>query len=184
MASEIRTEKLFWAAMGDSDVSQTFGPFGTPEEAENESRRLGWGWVAIWTRKVDEFNTVIDLTKRFYQPTDHLDSWRGKLVAAKEAAAVKPLGDDEAAFFATYEQQMSAPTTYACAECGLDIESDNLHDVPIERMDGSKETLHFHASIKTCCPLKWANKRLSAAADKLDAIVKLYDAIKAELRAR
>jgi hypothetical protein len=193
MASEIKTEKLFWAAQGDSEVSTTFGPFGSAEEAESHTRRLGWRWVSVWNRKSDEFGTVLDLTKRFYEVNDlntfgqhetEVDSYRDKLIAAKQAAGAygSPLNEDEAKFFAAYEEQMSTPTTYACAECGEDIESDNLHDVPVEHMDGTKEILHFHASFKTCCPLKWGAKRLSASADKLQEIVKIYDAIKAELR--
>ena len=195
MASEIKTEKLFWAAMGDSEVSQTFGPFGTAEDAESNARRMGWRYVSVWTRRVDEFNTVLDLKKRVYEVPDlngfglhdsEVDELRNKLVPAKEAAGAygSPLSEDEAKFFAGYEEQMATPTTFACAECGEDIDPADLHDVPIEHMDGTKETLHFHASFKTCCPLKWAHKRLDATASKLEAIVKLYDAIRAELRAR
>jgi hypothetical protein len=198
MASEIKTEKLFWASMGDSEVSEVFGPFGSAEEAESNTRRLGWRYVAVWTRKVDEFNTVLELKKRVYEldkfdeakyllsrnrhlPQD-LDELRNKLVSAKEAAGAYVLNDDEAKFFAGYEQQMATPTTFACAECGEDIEPTDLHEVPIEHADGTKETLRFHGDFARCCPLKWAHKRLSATADKLDAIVKLYDEIKAELR--
>jgi RNA polymerase-binding transcription factor DksA len=200
MANEIRTERLFWASMGDSDVSQTFGPFSTAEEAESNSRRLGWRYVAVWTRQVDEFDTVLELRKRVYEleqfdqakyllsrnrhlPQD-LDELRSKLISAREAEGAYKLKEDEAKFFEAYEKQMQAPTTFACAECGEEIEEDNLHEVPIEHMDGSKETLRFHGDFKRCCPLKWGHKRLSATADKLDAIVKLYDAIKAELRAK
>jgi uncharacterized protein YktA (UPF0223 family) len=179
-----KTEKLFWATMGDSDVSARFGPFATPEEAEAETRRLGWRYVLVAARTTDEFGTVLDMKERYYEPTndlhDAIDSWRGKLVKAKEA--IVPMNSDEEKFFEEYEKQLSAETTFACAECGEDIEPSDLHDVPIEHMDGSKETLHFHASFKTCCPLKWANKRLNAAADKLDAIVKMYDEIKREIR--
>jgi hypothetical protein len=193
MASEIKTERLFWAAMGDSEVSQNFGPFGSAEEAESNTRRLGWRYVCVWTRKVDEFNTVLDLKKRVYEVPDlnefglhqtEVEKLRSKMVPAKEAAGAygSPLNEDEAKFFASYEEQMSTPTTFACAECGEDIEPTDLHEVPIEHADGTKETLRFHGDFARCCPLKWAHKRLSATADKLDAIVKLYDAIKVELR--
>lgn len=191
MASEIRTERLFWAAMGDSDVSQTFGPFGTAEEAETHSRRLGWGYCAVWTRRVDEFNTVLDLKKRYWELSDigaagttaqdlsDVDALRNKLVAAREFV---PLTEDEEKFFAGYEEQMATPTTYACAECGEDIAPDDLHEVPQEHRDGTKETLRFHKSLTRCCPLKWANKRLMIAADKLTKIAQIYDEIRKEVR--
>jgi hypothetical protein len=198
MASETKRDRYFWASMGDSDVSTNFGPFDTAEEAESHTRRLGWRWVLVVNRTTDEFGTVLEDKRRYYElekfdqakyllsrnrflPQD-LDELRNKLVSAKEAAGAYVLNDDEAKFFAGYEQQMATPTTFACAECGEDIAPNDLHEVPIEHMDGSKETMRFHGDFARCCPLKWANKRLMASADKLDAIVKLYDALKAELR--
>lgn len=185
MASEIRTERLFWSAMGDSDVSPTFGPFDSAEEAETNSRRLGWRWVSVWARKVDEFNTVLDLKKRFYEVPDfntfgqhqtEVDELRSKMVPAKEAAGAygSPLNEDEARFFAGYEKQLATETTFACAECGEDIEPTNLYEVPMEHMDGSKETVRFHADFVRCCALKWSGKRLEEAGRKLKAILEMF----------
>ena len=177
MASEIKHERLFWASQGDSDVSVNFGPFGTAEEAEAHARRLDWRWVSVWNRKSDEFGTVLELTKRYYEVPDHsffgnfgVDGYRDKLVKAKEAAGAysTPLNEDEAKFFAEYETQMGIPTTLACAECGEDIADDDLYDVHNEHMDGTVEILHFHKDLKKCCPLKWSAKRLTEAAKKLD----------------
>ena len=183
MASEIKHERLFWASQGDSDVSVNFGPFGTAEEAESHARRLGWRWVSVWNRKSDEFGTVLDLSKRYYEVPDlgwsglnrvpEVDELRNKLVSAKEAAGAY-LNPDETKFFAEYEKQMSAPTTFACAECGEDIEPTNLYEVPMEHMDGSKETVRFHADFVRCCALKWSGKRLEEAGRKLRAILEMF----------
>ena len=192
MEPEIKHERLFWSAMGDSEVSATFGPFATAEEAESHSRRLGWRWVSVWNRKSDEFGTVLDLTKRFYEVTDHgfglhqteVDELRNKMVPAKEAAGAygSPLNEDETAFFASYEKQLSESTTFACAECGEDIADDDLYDVRNEHMDGTVEILHFHKDFKKCCPFKWSAKRLAEAAAKLEAFSTNMKAVVAELR--
>ena len=185
MASEIKHERLFWASQGDSDVSVNFGPFSTAEEAESHTRRLGWRWVSVWNRKSDEFGTVLDLTKRYYEVTDHsffgkheteVDELRNKLVSAKEAAGAYsiPLNEDETKFFASYEKQLSEPTTFACAECGEDIQPTDLYEVPIEHADGTKETMRFHADFAKCCALKWSVKRLDEAGRKLKAILEMF----------
>lgn len=186
MASEIKHERLFWSYAGDSEVSASFGPFDSAEEAESHSRRLGWRWVSVWNRKVDEFGTVLELTKRFYEVTDHsgfglheteVDSYRDKLVKAKEAAGAysKPLNEDEEKFFAGYEKQLSEPTTFVCAECGEDITPTDLYEVPIEHADGTKETMRFHADFAKCCALKWSGKRLEEAGRKLKAILEMFE---------
>ena len=186
MAKEIKTDRTFYASMGNSEVSTRFGPFNTAEDAEAHARRLGWNWVYVESRTVDEFDTVLDLKTRYYQPESFardifvdrnpglpdVDEIRSKLVAARQFA---PLTEGEEKFFASYEEQLSAPTTFACAECGEEIEPTDLYEVPIEHADGSKETIRFHANLAKCCALKWSSKRLDEAGRKLKAILEMFE---------
>ena len=91
------TERGFHAYEANDEKAEHYGTFATAEEAETVSVKLGWDWVLVVRRELDEFGTVLQETKRFYQPGP---------VKPEAAVPVIPLTEDEVKFFEEYERQM------------------------------------------------------------------------------
>jgi len=104
-------ERLYMAVDTNDEKGAMFGPFKSAEEAEEQSRRLGWLWVLIYVHTVEN-GKVVDVQTRFYQldnfnpleddPTS-VEAIRKKLVPAVE---VPPLSDADKKFFESLEEQM------------------------------------------------------------------------------
>lgn len=132
------TEKLFMACEENHERSNQFGPFDTAHEAEMAAQQIGWEWVMVSSREVDEFGTVMNTSTRFYQPDslvfaspmDDVDELRRKLAPLHED--VTPMNDDERVFFARYEDQMEEPTEHEVK----DWTKDSRMGATIRRMMG------------------------------------------------
>jgi hypothetical protein len=107
-------EKIFMAAESNTQLGRLVGPFSNPAEAEIRAAHLGWDWVAVYTNAIDDNGNVVDVQKRYYQPT----KWQPERAPSRtpeELAALrhnlstpdpKPLNHEEMEFFAQYEKQM------------------------------------------------------------------------------
>lgn len=163
--------KVFYACMGNSDVSVRFGPFDTVEEAEGEAARLGWGWIMVADRTTNEKGQEVAVVRtRFYQPDN---AGKGVEELRSKPAPAMQMSADETLFFAEYERQMA--TELVCAECGGKIEPGELYSVELEHLDGSRETVNFHSDFVRMCPFKWSGKRLEAAGEKLRKLLETYN---------
>src|SRR5271170_7683668 len=96
-------QKLFMSCEYNTEHTAKFGPFKTAEEAEAHTLKLGWDWVLVVARTVDESGRVLGVKNRFYQP--------GTVQKQKAPVVVAPLSKSETDFFAVYERQMSTPVT-------------------------------------------------------------------------
>jgi len=103
-------ERLYMAVDTNDEKGAMFGPFKSAEEAEEQSRRLGWLWVLIYTHTVEN-GKVVEVQTRFYQldnfnPLEHdptsVEAIRNKLVPVE----VPPLSDADKKFFESLEEQM------------------------------------------------------------------------------
>jgi len=96
------------ACAAKDEQAEQSGPFKTAEEAEAQARKLGWSWVLVYTHALDDYGTITDVTKRFYQPTVPLRTPE-ELAALRHNLRTpdpRPLNHEEILFFATYEIQM------------------------------------------------------------------------------
>ena len=90
------TERGFHAYEAADEKAEHYGTFATAEEAETVALKLGWEWVLVVRREVDDHGTITAETKRFYQPG---------IVTATEMK-IAPLTEAEVKFFEEYERQM------------------------------------------------------------------------------
>ena len=59
-------ERLYMAVDTNDEKGAMFGPFESAEEAEKQSKMLGWHWVLIYIRTVEN-GKVVGVETRFYQ---------------------------------------------------------------------------------------------------------------------
>lgn len=101
------TERVFMVYETENEAAEHYGRFETAEEAETVATRLGWRWVLVVRREVDKFGTVMDHTKRFYQPESvRMERKPGDVEALRRLVVPAPLSGSEARFFEEYERQM------------------------------------------------------------------------------
>jgi hypothetical protein len=109
----VNTERLYMACESANERAAQFGPFRTAQEAEEQSRRIGWKWILIYVHELDDNGRLLEVKTRFYQldadseahrvdPTD-IDEIRKKFAIDTN---VTPMNNDEEKFFVDYEDQM------------------------------------------------------------------------------
>jgi|SRR5271157_270459 len=122
------TEKFYMACDSCKEgLKAEYGPFRTSGEAEDNSRRLGWTWVCVYTHTLNEAGAITDVKTRYYEIAPGIDKLRSVI------SGVKPLDAQEQKFFAQYEKQMAEPTEslYTRIKKGLT----KLGDMPPQDME-------------------------------------------------
>jgi hypothetical protein len=112
----VRIEKVFMAAESNTQLGRLVGPFNSAPEAEIRAAELGWGWVVVYSNAVNDAGKVVDVQKRYYQPTQPAQpAYAAPSRTPEELAALRhnlrtpdprPLNHEEILFFASYEVQM------------------------------------------------------------------------------